>query len=213
MRKFYFALLSVLLLNLASFSQSPSPVSKITHDYFRSDPFQKEFSAFLSHLLNDPTITGKVMEKRTDTSLFFFRGIYNNHNPFFFKPKRTEVILTEMPVELDSLTTDTVYMYQLIAVNDNTKEGQQEVKKEFEKIYKRFKRSFFKNTYLENTRAGKVSGATYNFFDRFCAVAPFALTWLGPDNTDSNKEIALVLTIRMSTKNNMAILPAPFYTF
>ncbi|MEI9909832.1 MAG: hypothetical protein WDO71_09275 [Bacteroidota bacterium] len=57
---------------------------------------------------------------------------------------------------------------------------------------------------------GKPNGATYNFYDRSCAVAPFAVTWFGPG---TKKEIALVLTIRMSAKNNSAVLPVPFYAF
>lgn len=210
MRKCYFILLSVLITCCSSFGQFTSPVFNITHDYFRSDPFQKEFSSFLSHLLNDPSISGKVLEKRTDTSLFYFQGLYKNHNPFFFKPKRTEVILTEMPVELDSLHTDTIYTYQLIAYTDNTKEGDKELKKEFEKIFKRFKGGFFKYTFTESPARDELNGATYNFFDRLCAVAPFALTWSGPDK---NKEMYLILTVRMSTHNNITTLPVPLYTF
>src|SRR5882724_2982668 len=89
-----------------------SPVSKITHSYFRSDPFQNEFSAFLTHLLNDPTLTDKILKKRTDSSLFYFQGTYTTHNPFFFTPTKVQVILKQTPIKLDSLHIDTIYIYE-----------------------------------------------------------------------------------------------------
>jgi len=207
MGKFCLALFSALLLYCSSYSQET--IFKITQTYFRSDPFGKEFSSFVSHLLNDPTLTNKITEKKTDSTLFFFQGTYTTHNPFFFKPKRVEVILTETPVKLDSLTTDTIYTYQLLAYNNDTKEGVQELKKEFEKICRRYKGGFFKSTFTENPWESKSgSGGMYIFFDRFHAVAPFVLGWGGPDE---NKEMCLILTIRMDTYNNQAILPVPFY--
>jgi hypothetical protein len=124
MRKFYPALF-LLLICCAAYGQSS--VFKITKEYFRSDPFQKEFSSFLKHLLNDPSLTNKVIEKRTDTSLFYFQGTYTSHNPFFFKPERVEVILAESMVELDSLIIDTIYVYQLLAYHSDTMEGKQEL--------------------------------------------------------------------------------------
>jgi len=206
MKKRCHILLPVLLACFTSYSQSP--VYKIAHDYFRSDPFRDEFSSFLKHLLNDPTITDKILEKKTDTSLFYFQGTYTSHNPFFFKPSKVEVLLMETPIQLDSLISDTIYTYQLLAYNNDTKDGTQEVKKEFEKIYRRHKGGFFRNTYMENPASSELKGVTYNFFDPLHAVAPFALTWC---ESGESKEMCLVLTIRMSAYNNKAILPVPFY--
>jgi hypothetical protein len=205
MRKFYLAFF-ILPACYISFGQSSA--FKITKEYFRSDPFQKEFSSFLQHLFNDPSLTNKVLEKRTDTSLFYFQGTYTNHNPFFFKPKRIEVVLAQSVVEQDSLIIDTIYTYQLLAYNNDTKEEAQELKKEFEKIHRRYKNSFFKTTFSENPAGNKLKEASYNFFDPFNAVAPFSVSWFGPDE---NQEICLVLTIRMQAKNNKAILPIPLY--
>jgi hypothetical protein len=206
MRKFCFAMLSASLLSCSSFSQET--ISKITHSYFRSDPFGSAFSSFINHLLNDPSLTDKILDKKTDTSLFYFQGTYTNHNPFFFKPVKVEVILAETALELDSLHTDTIYTYQLLAYNNDTKEGVQELKREFEKIYRRYKGSFSTSKYTESAAGSETNGATYNFFDPFHAVSPFALTWFGPDE---NREICLILTIRMKISNNEAVLPVPFY--
>jgi hypothetical protein len=186
---------------------SQSAVPKITSAYYRSDPFQNEFNVFLNHLIGDPTISEKVIQKRTDSTLFYFQGTYSSHNPFFFKPAKVQVILTELPVQLDSLTTDTIYAYQLFAYINNSEAGVREVKKEFAKIYKRYKGSFPKISLVENVQ-GSLPGMTYNFFDLFHAIAPFALTWAGPDE---NGQMYLILTIRMQTNNNRAILPVPFY--
>ena len=205
MRKIYFLLFSILLY-FPSFSQEIIP--KITKSYFRSDPFGGEFSSFMTHLLKDPSITNKILEKRTDSSLFYFEGTYNAFNPFFFKPKRVEIILTELAIDLDSLVRDTIYTYQLLAYNNDTKEGTEELRKEFDKIFRRYKSSFFKNTFAEPPPENKLRGITYNFFDRMHAVAPFSLSWFGPDE---KKEMCLILTIRMDTYNNRAILPVPFY--
>jgi len=190
-------------------SNGQNPVPKITKTYFRSDPFRKEFSSFASHLLNDPTLTNKTLEKKTDSTLFYFQGTYTRHNPFFFKPKRVEVALNELVLNVDSLAADTIYVYQLIAYNNDTREGTAELKKEFEKIYRHYKSAFSRDQYTENPAGDKLNGATYNFFDQLHAVAPFAISWYGPDE---NKEMCLILTIRMDTYLNKAILPVPFYT-
>jgi hypothetical protein len=205
MRKCYL-LLFIVITGYSLYSQSP--VVKVAHNYFRSDPFETEFSSFLKHLLNDPTIKDKILEKKTDTSLFFFQGVYTSHNPFFFKPAKVEVSLGETVIKLDSLRSDTVYTYQLLACNNSTEKGIQEVKKEFEKIYRRYKSAFKSSSYAENSPESKMAAASYNFFDGLHGISPFAITWLGPSE---DKEICLVITIRMKARNNKATLPLPLY--
>ncbi|MBC7947125.1 MAG: hypothetical protein H7Y42_04545 [Chitinophagaceae bacterium] len=207
MRRFYLILLPILF--LVENSHSQSAVQKVASLYFRSDPFVTSFSSFMKHLLNDPTLTDKIIKKRTDSTLFYFQGTYSSHNPFFFKPKRTEVVLKELPAKLDSSTVDTIYTYQLFAFIDETKEGTAELKKQFEKICKKYKSNFSKTTFNEN-KESKLENATYNFFERSYAIAPLAVTWVGPN---SKNEMCLILTIRMETQRNMARLPVPLYTF
>ncbi|MBL7740991.1 MAG: hypothetical protein JNK14_17345 [Chitinophagaceae bacterium] len=206
MRKLYLSCILVFFISLISFSQNG--VAKAAHEYFRSDPFGSDFSAFLKHLLNDPTLADKELKKRTDTSLFYFRGNYTKHNPFFFKAKRVEIMLNEAEVKIkDSVALDTIYLYQLAAYTDNTETGTREIKKEFEKIFRRYKGSFYKNTLTENSSAEELQWATYNFFAPFYGIAPFAVSWIGPND---DKEICLLLTIRINSQNNKAVLPIPF---
>src|SRR4026207_2119633 len=79
---------------------SQQTIIDVTKAYYRSTPFDKEFSKFLSHLLNDPTLSNRTLQKRTDTSFFYFKGEYAQHNPFSFKAIRTEVILAETELQL-----------------------------------------------------------------------------------------------------------------
>jgi len=200
-------LFSVFLICLTGYSQEI--VFKISKSYFRSDPFRTEFSAFMKHLVDDPFIKDKVIEKRTDTSLFYFGGTYTSDvfNPFFFKPKRMEVVLSEAPIKLDSTLTDTIFVYELFVYADNNKEGNEEITKEFDKLLKRYKGNFRKSEHTVNPPDAKLQGGTYNFFDRYHAVSPFAVSLYGPTE---NKEMCMILTIRMDTYDNMAMLAAPF---
>jgi hypothetical protein len=204
MRKLYIFILTLVVTG----AHGQSVVKKITHDYFRSDPFETSFSSFLTHLLNDPGLTDKTMKKKTDSSLFYFSGTYSEFNPFFFKPKKTKVVLTELPIKISASKMDTVYQYQLFAYADESKNTSKDLKKEFDKIFKRYKGSFYKTSLTENPDSAKINSATYNFFEPMYSLAPFALTWAGPD---ASKEICLILTIRMNTKDNKAVLPVPFY--
>ena len=207
MRRRGLLLFFVFLFCSASYSQEV--VFKIAKSYFRSDPFRSEFSAFMKHLLNDPFITDKVMEKRTDTSLFYFGGAYTNNvfNPFFFKPKRMEVALSEVQVKLDSTLTDTIFVYELFVYADDNKEGKDEITKEYDKILKRYKNNFYKSEFKQNPPGAKLQGGSHNFFDRYHAISPFAVALYGP--TDK-KEMCMILTLRMDTYDNMAMLAAPY---
>src|SRR5437870_249615 len=69
---------------------------KFADEYFRSDPFKGHFSDFLKHLVNDPDISNKDIQKRTDTSFYTFYGTYKSYNPFFLKPKRIEILLQQV---------------------------------------------------------------------------------------------------------------------
>src|SRR5437762_6030635 len=74
-------------------SSAQQIVYDIAKSYYRSNPFENEFSKFLNHLMNDPTLADKIIHKKTDSTLFFLKGVYSSHNPFFFKANKTEVIL------------------------------------------------------------------------------------------------------------------------
>lgn len=207
MKKFYFTLGLFICLSLPAASQEE--LYQFTHAYFRSDPFNGEFSSFLDHLLKDPTIKEKKMRLRTDTSLFYFYGWYTNYNPFFFRPARVEVSLEEVPVQyVDSLPGDTLLIYQLTAYAEPGEKGLKEVIKEFEKIHRKYNRRFFDSNYKEFDKNSNLTGAIHNYFVAFHGLAPLSVAW---GNTERGKEPALNITLRMKTSENRTVLPVPLY--
>ncbi|MET0392549.1 MAG: hypothetical protein ABW019_05385 [Chitinophagaceae bacterium] len=179
---------------------------KFSKNYFRSDPFAGEFSGFLKHLLNDPGITGRVVRKKTDTSLYVVHGIYTSYNPFFFKPKRVEVMLEETPVEYnDSLhTTDTIFTYQLMAYADDNGDGRREIIKEFEKIHRQVNRQLESN-YKEVKEGTAVTAAVHNYFMPLYFLSPLSLAW---GRLDTKQELVLNITLRIKVRANQTVLPA-----
>jgi len=205
MRKLY----TILLFTVSLTGNAQGAVQKITRDYFRSDPFTSEFSVFLKHLINDPTIKDKVVIPRTDTNLFYMHGVYTTHNPFFFKPQKVNISLTEIEIKyVDSLPDkDTIMLYELVVISENDPDGLKDVKKEFEKLHQRFKKGFDNSTYKEARSATEQTSEWHNYFFKAYAVAPVSILWMKPE--DSN-ETALDIIIRLKVNYNQAVLPAPY---
>jgi hypothetical protein len=191
----------------SSFSFAQDGLRQFSKSYYRSDPFIGEFSDFLNHLINDPLLREKEMQKRTDTSLFYFSGIYTNYNPFFFKPKKIELLLQETSVNYtDSLPHDTIFIYQLLAYADSNDKGQQAVKKEFEKIHRVFNKRFYKSNY-QNLKTGEViTGGLHNYFVSYSGLAPVSVAWGKLEN-----DFVLNISLRIKYNANRAVLPASFY--
>ena len=126
-------------------------LEKIAANYFRSTPFNKEFSQFLAHLMNDPTLIDKTIKKKTDSTLFYIQATYSSHNPFFFKGIKTKVILAEkeeMPAD-STQEPQSVYIYQLIGYAPSGEDGIKDIKEEYKKIGRRYKKSFYAADYFE----------------------------------------------------------------
>jgi hypothetical protein len=208
MNKLYLFLLLSLGTTIRVSAQAEG-LQQFTHDYFRSDPLLGQFSAFLSHLTKDPAIDKKQVQLRTDTSLYFFHGIYPAYNPFFFKPVRLEVSLAESPVQYsDSLPVgDTILIYQLTAYAEPTEKGLKEVKKEFEKIHRQYGRRFFDSNYRDIQENGNKIGGTRNYFVPMHLVSPLTITWGLISETN---QPVLNIALRLKTINNQPALPVPF---
>lgn len=206
MRKYLLSILFILFFYNASFSQEG--LDQFSKSYFRSDPLVGSFSGFLKHLINDPAIINKEIRQRTDSTLFYFFGVYNNYNPFFFKPTRVEVLLEEISIKyVDSLPADTILVYQLLAYTDGNK-GQQEVKKEFEKIHRQYNKRFSNSNYRNLETGEEITGGLHNYFVSFAGLAPVSTIWGALKDTN---EYILNLTLRIKPDGNKAVLPAAFY--
>jgi hypothetical protein len=150
------------------------------------------------------------MEPRTDTSFFYFHGEYTNFNPFFFKPKKLEVILTEIEIRYSesSPNIDTIYLYQLLAFADYDKTGIDEVKKEFTRIKRQYAKKFFNTNHKDLADDSKKVGEIQNYFVPYAGVAPLSIAWGKLQNENA---AVLNITLRMKSMYNRAILPAPLY--
>lgn len=209
MKKIYLAFAFLTMLVGTSTGQGlQEGLFEFTKSYFRADPFRSEFSVFVKRLIDDPGYKEKSLHVRTDTSLFYFYGIYSTYNPFFFKPNRIEILLQETPVQYsDSIADrDTILVYQLTAFLSGDTKGTAEVKREFEKIHRRYYKKFFDNNYTDMKSGAIVLGGMHNYFVPFYGLAPLSIAW-GKD-TGSNESI-LNITLRLKTSGNEATLPKP----
>jgi len=206
MRKHLLSILSILFFYTASFSQEG--LYQFSKSYFRSDPLVGSFSGFLKHLINDPAIQDKKTQQRTDSTLFYFYGVYNNYNPFFFKAKRVEILLEETSIKyVDSLPADTILVYQLLAYTDGNK-GKQEVKKEFEKIHRQYNKRFDNSNYHDLKTDSVITGGLHNYFVPLARIAPVSIVWGLLKDTN---EYILNITLRIKSRENRAVLPATLY--
>jgi hypothetical protein len=169
---------------------------KIVKNYFRSDPYRNEFGLFLKHLMNDPILVNKSTRLRTDTSLFYFQGVYKNYSPYGFLADRTEIRLTEQEIIIDDSLSlkDTLVVYQLLGFN-NGKAGLESVKNEFSK----FNRHYGKHFIIEPgtiTQGTEIVGATEDYFIAGVAVSPLTVAWAKLDEFEN----AFIITLRLKIK-------------
>lgn len=203
MRKIFF-FVYILLSNY--FIHAQDVLLQVAKNYFRSNPFNREFSQFLSHIMNDPTLINSVINKRTDSTFFYLRGDYTHHNPFFFKANRTSVIVGEKEIILnDSLQLlDTIVTYQVAGYTGAGKEGEEDVKQEFERFDKKYLKKFVKNEFTELKMGNTVNGAIRNYFVRYSFLAPLSVAWQKIVATNEN---VFVITLRFKVSENTATLP------
>jgi hypothetical protein len=198
-----------ILLSFYSSSFSQEGLYQFSKSYFRSDPFIGEFSVFLKHLMNDPAITNKRTLHRTDSRLFSFSGVFNNYNPFFYKPKRIEIVLEESAIQYaDSIPPDTILVYQLIAYADNSIKAEQEVKKEFAKIHRQFHKKFYNSNYQDLKTREEITGGVHNYFVAVSGLAPVSVVW---GKLKESNESVLNIILRIKKNGNKTVLAAPPY--
>ncbi|MBI3138941.1 MAG: hypothetical protein HYZ15_10180 [Sphingobacteriales bacterium] len=202
-------LLTCLLLNPAAKSQASdekilSAPARVVQQYYRINPFNKEFSNFLSRLMNDPTLTDTTLHRKTDSTLFFLEGNYTTHRPFFFRAGQVKVLLAERELTIDS-TEDfsTVFLYQLVGYAPGGKEGVQDVKTEFEKLSRQYKRVFEISSSRELKSGQQVYGEVRDFYFTNVFFPILTLAW----STREEKENLVAITVRFMVYNNAAYLP------
>ncbi|HYM93824.1 MAG TPA: hypothetical protein VET23_06780, partial [Chitinophagaceae bacterium] len=108
---------------------------------------------------------------------------------------------------IDSLPKlDTILTYQLAGYTNGNKSGQTDVKDEFEKFDRKFKKKFLGSNYLELKNGNAIGGAVTNYFIYPEGLAPLAIAWQKINSTDQH---VFVITFRFKVLENTAILPVP----
>ncbi len=177
---------------------------KIAHDYFRVSPFNKDFSTFVSRLMSDPGVLDKKTHLKTDSTLFFMEATYTRHQPFFFKPEKVKVILSEREMEIDSVRfIPSFFLYQLVGYAPQGPEGITDVKKEYEKLVRKYTRSFDMNQARELKDGETVNGEIRDFYFTNVSFPLITLAW-SSNATNGN---VLAITIRFEVIDNRAFLP------
>lgn len=183
---------------------------KIAHDYFRISPFNKDFSTFVSRLMNDPSLLQSTILRKTDTSLFFMEGVYGTHKPFFFRPEKVKVILSERETEADSLhPAQPFFLYQLVGYAPKGNEGKTDVQDEYEKLVRQYKRDFDMNHPRELKDGDTLTGEIRDFYFDNVSFPVITLAW--SSNTKNGNVLAI--TIRFLVYDNRAFLPIATYGF
>lgn len=202
MKKYCLSL--ILLSSLQTHSQEI--LRKVSDEYYRSSPFNKEFHRFIEHILNDPAFIKDTVHRKTDTTLYYMRGSYRGHNPYFFKAIRTDIILAErLEPFLDSANTfHTVFYYQLVGYAPPGEEGINDVKREFEKACRRYKKGFTGNNDRELTSGNQKKGEVRDYMYRHAFYPPLTISWLTSESGANN---VFAITIRFMMYDNRALLP------
>ena len=213
--KTHLLLLTTLLLTSTLYSQISDEkimgaAGKIAHDYFRISPFNKDFSTFVSRLMNDPSVQQSTIRRKTDTTLFFLEGIYNTHKPFFFRPDKVKIILSERETEGDSINpAQPFFLYQIVGYAPPGKEGKTDVQDEYEKLVRQYKRAFDMNHPRELKDGDTLSGEIRDFYFENVSFPVMTLAW-STNNINGN---VLAITIRFFVFDNRAFLPIAAYRF
>ena len=170
---------------------------KIVRNYFRSDPYQNQFGFFLKHLMNDPILVAKATKLKTDTSFFYFQGVYKNYSPYTFLADRTEIRLAEMEFIIDDSLSlkDTLMVYQLLGFSYNGKAGLESVKNEFSKFNRHYSKHFVTQS-SDMKQGAEIVGVTEDYFVYGLAASPLTVTWAKLDEFQN----VFIITLRLKIK-------------
>jgi len=174
-------------------------VNEIFDTYFRANPFDTGFNVFYQRLSADPALSDKSIQKRTDSTLFSFKGAYENFKRGNFKFTRAEVRLEEIEIETsESLhTKDTLIQYQIICYCMGGKSGLTIAKKVYDNFYKEYHNAFLYSN-KEAKEPDETAGAVRHYFSSNLPISPVTTLWGRKNENESVFSVA----VRMKLKEN-----------
>lgn len=184
---------------------SSQGVLSITKKYFRYDPFKSSFGFFVKHLTDDPALKEKNIAKITDSTFYFFDGVYRSHSPFSFTSQKTKIILAEQPQPDDTSTYGkNIMVYQLVGHAAAGEEGKKSVQEEYRKFCRKYTNQFHKTKERAFGNKEKNTGEITDFAIEGVRFNPVTAAW---SNSKDNAENLFVVTIRFIVVENTAYLP------
>ncbi|MGC4038858.1 MAG: hypothetical protein QM764_23070 [Chitinophagaceae bacterium] len=198
-------LVLIIMCCTGSYCAAQRSILKIADNYFRYNPFNREFKSFLTHLINDTLLMNKQVIKRTDSTLFFFRGTYKKYNSFNLDPVRVEVRLAETEIELfrPVVTKDTILQYQIIIYTNHVNNGKNSVEKEFDHFRRKYTTDFSNVETKNVTTDNKSTGLINDYFIEMTTIPPVTVAYI---NSDKNENVFAV-TLRIIVRENRALIP------
>jgi hypothetical protein len=203
--KIIYVLLLLLTVSLHSFGQAST--YKAAAKYFRVNPLDRKFSVFLNQLMNDTAFITDEMNTRTDSSLFYLRGHYDNFNPFLFKVAAVQLIVSETGIQIDSLKLDTVIVCQITAVTsgNSTANQEDEAKTQYEFFKKKYGKDYLTSSKEDVIESNKKVGEVIDYYHSFPLYAPVLTAYYSKVINRDNYAFSIIL--RLKIKENVATLP------
>lgn len=172
-------------------------INKVLKTYFPVNPYKYSFSIFYKKLNEDPAITNKSIQKRTDSTLFSFRGDLSNYKIGDFLFTDAEIKLEEMPVKVPGYNImDTIILYQLNCYCRGGSIGVEVAKNAFRYFDDNFPMpSAHVKTKLEG---GRLTGLVRDYYYPGLLILPVSAGWMELYDGKS----AFQITIRMKLHQN-----------
>ncbi len=206
----------ILLFSLATASSQPT-LEKIVGKYFRVNPLDRPFNVFMNQVLKDTAFSIINLQKRTDTSLFYLRGIYKNFSPFTFKTELVQFIISDYLVIDDSTKQpiDTLISFSLTATTMPAagKAQYDQVQNEYKVFNRKYRKSFMlndeKTQYATNNTT--ILGQVNDFFVYVPYYIPyFSVSW---GNVLGKENYAFSLQMNLNIADGELMLPIAPYRF
>ena len=179
-------------------------LGKVVEKYYRVNPFEGSFPAFVKALSSDPELQDKVLIPKSDTSTYFLKGNYKVFNPFNMNAQKVEMVFSEQDLELGSkniLTSHTVYTYQILAYFNDTKQNREQIVKEYNKIRKQLRKDMAIDISTLKGFQNIEDGEIANFYYSNSPIYPITLSW---QTLTKSKHIAITIVCKLLVYNNRA---------
>jgi len=195
----------IILIVLPFLIHAQNPIQPVLKSYFRTNPFDINFSTFIISLQKDPWFSIEEYSRRTDTTFFFLTGTYKNFNPFKYQAKEIRLSIAEQQLEFtDSLhSLDTIINIQIQGFTDITPGNRNLILKEYNRFQNKFADSFWKGSYDKIENEGNLIAEAVNLFIYPFSISPITFAW---GEIKETKELTFTITLRCKIRENIANL-------